>query len=354
MTTPSQVRANKENALRSTGPRTKKGKQASRTNSLVHGLRAIAILPGEHPRHWDRFLNQITNNLSPVGALEQALATRIAMTLWRLTRVMNYETAVSAAKLDNMQTPPDHAVAERKKLETELRESEQSHRIWEQERQLLQLLEEGNKHQRVSDVDAYRYFEIAASKLDQIGFDPHDTEFLSIFGADGVMLDDGPDPYDVIQWQVSHLLQGVEYLAKAAGFSLDMALETLRAEISQGYEASKQSIVRLKQAIRNLDQRHEATLAQHNALHGMLNAEEIEKVCRYEGHLNRVLFSTLEQLQRLQSLRKQEPASLPAVAVGITLASTTESKHQGFILDDARLDAVVPRQVKQIQTIHGC
>lgn len=310
--------------------------------------------PGEDPQHWNRLLTAITENLSPVGPLEEALASRAAITLWRINRVVSYEAATAAAKLTNLHVPPDHELAERKKLETELKATEQSHRIWEQERQLLLLLDENNKNQRVSDVDAYRYFEIASSKLDQIGFDPHDPEFLSIFGAEGVMVEDGPDPYDAIPWQVSHLLQGVEYLAKVAGCTLDQALETLRAEISQGYEESKQSIVKLKQAIRNLDQRHQAKLAQHNALHGMLTAEEIEKVCRYEGHLNRVLFSTLEQLQRLQSLRRQEPASLPSVAVGITLASNTESKHQGFILDDARLDAVVPRQVNQIQTIHGC
>ncbi|HQR42637.1 MAG TPA: hypothetical protein PLX97_08130 [Gemmatales bacterium] len=302
-------------------------------------------------------MHEITDNLSPVGGIEQALVTRIAMALWRLTRVVNYETAASAAKLGDQHAPSHQELAERKKLETELKETEQSHRIWEQERQLLRLLEDGDKNQRIGDVDAYRYFEIAASKLDLIGFDPHDPEFLSIFGAEGVMLDDGPDPYDVIQWQVSHLLLGVEYLAKAAGFSLDQALETLRTEICQGYEESKRSVVKLKEAICSLNHQHEAKLAQHNALHGMLNAEEIEKVCRYEGHLNRVLFSTLDQLQQLQSLRRQEPASLPAVAVGITLASSTESKHQGFILDDARLDAAVPRQLKQVQAIHqpiGC
>lgn len=358
MTTQTQAHSNRANALRSTGPKTKQGKRASRANSMVHSMRTLApVLPHESPQPWMTFLKAINSNLLPVGAVEEALTARIALALWRLNRVTNYESAAAAAKLSVMHHQPDPELVERKKLETELKKAELSHRIWEQERQLLRLLEESDKVKRIGDVDAYRAFEVAAIKLDQIGFDPHDPEFLAIFGPDGIMLDDGPDPYENIQWQVSHLLQGVEYLAKAAGFSLDQALETLRTEICQGYDESKRSLVQLKEAIRNLNHKHEAKLAQHNALHGFLNAEEIEKVCRYEGHLNRLLSSTLEQLQHRQSLRRQEPASLPAIAVGITLASTTESKHQGFILDDARLDSVASRQVKQVQAIRqpiGC
>ena len=45
MATPKQIAANRRNALRSTGPRTARGKSFSRRNGFLHGLRSKAIHP---------------------------------------------------------------------------------------------------------------------------------------------------------------------------------------------------------------------------------------------------------------------------------------------------------------------
>jgi hypothetical protein len=42
-TTEAQINANRENAQKSTGPRTAEGKAASSRNGLKHGLRAVRI-----------------------------------------------------------------------------------------------------------------------------------------------------------------------------------------------------------------------------------------------------------------------------------------------------------------------
>jgi hypothetical protein len=42
-TTEAQINANRENAKKSTGPRTAEGKAASSRNGLKHGLRAVRI-----------------------------------------------------------------------------------------------------------------------------------------------------------------------------------------------------------------------------------------------------------------------------------------------------------------------
>ena len=48
MTSDKQARANRQNALKSTGPKTPEGKDAVRLNALKHGLRSEEILlPGE-------------------------------------------------------------------------------------------------------------------------------------------------------------------------------------------------------------------------------------------------------------------------------------------------------------------
>ena len=67
-------------------------------NALRHGLRgAQPVIPEvEHAADWDAHRAGVLDALAPVGALEQALAARVALQLWRLDRVARYETAMIA------------------------------------------------------------------------------------------------------------------------------------------------------------------------------------------------------------------------------------------------------------------
>ena len=50
MATPAQILANRQNALKSTGPRSAEGKAVSRFNALKTGIDAKAqVIPGENP-----------------------------------------------------------------------------------------------------------------------------------------------------------------------------------------------------------------------------------------------------------------------------------------------------------------
>jgi hypothetical protein len=93
--TEAQINANRENAKKSTGPRTAEGKNASSRNRLLHGLRANKhILLDEDPEdfllllhdHWDRF--------QPVGPAEETLVLRIANGQWRLGRALPAEAGI--------------------------------------------------------------------------------------------------------------------------------------------------------------------------------------------------------------------------------------------------------------------
>jgi hypothetical protein len=95
MATTAQTNANRENAQKSTGPRTAEGKNASSRNRLLHGLRANKhILLDEDPEdfllllhdHWDRF--------QPVGPAEETLVLRIANGQWRLGRALPAEAGI--------------------------------------------------------------------------------------------------------------------------------------------------------------------------------------------------------------------------------------------------------------------
>jgi hypothetical protein len=91
--------ANRQNALRSTGPNTKAGKSRSRWNALQHGLLAKHV-PLDH---WaidkdDRetfrmLLKELIAHFEPVGPIEGILVERIAQSYWRLGRIQRVENA---------------------------------------------------------------------------------------------------------------------------------------------------------------------------------------------------------------------------------------------------------------------
>ncbi len=97
MTTRKQNEANSRNASSSTGPQTRAGKAASKLNALKHGLRAEEfVVRGEDPADFARFLENLINELQPLGPLEEQLAERIAASMWRLRRIYRIEAGIFA------------------------------------------------------------------------------------------------------------------------------------------------------------------------------------------------------------------------------------------------------------------
>ena len=95
MASQKQIRANRENATRSTGPRTTAGKQAVRYNALRHGLLAQAIvLPDEEEDDFKALIGLLYDELEPASELESVLIDRIAACAWRLRRVLRVETSL--------------------------------------------------------------------------------------------------------------------------------------------------------------------------------------------------------------------------------------------------------------------
>ena len=89
-----QIEANRQNAQRSTGPRTADGKARVASNALKHGLTGKQIvLPGEDPAEFDSFRSDLIADLAPQGALEEILAEKIVADVWRLRRVPQLEAA---------------------------------------------------------------------------------------------------------------------------------------------------------------------------------------------------------------------------------------------------------------------
>jgi hypothetical protein len=83
---------NRENARKSTGPKTDAGKKRSSLNALRHGLTAqVVVLPCEDLAAYDRFTKAFHDELKPVGMLETQLTQSIADDYWRLNRAKAIE-----------------------------------------------------------------------------------------------------------------------------------------------------------------------------------------------------------------------------------------------------------------------
>ena len=100
MASDKQIRANRRNALKSTGPKTPQGKDAVRLNANKHGLRSQEVLL---PREDEEALRGLDENLraelQPVEELENLLVDGIVAAYWRLRRLRRVEAGIFAWEL---------------------------------------------------------------------------------------------------------------------------------------------------------------------------------------------------------------------------------------------------------------
>jgi hypothetical protein len=95
MASDKQIRANRRNARKSTGPKTQQGKAAVSHNALKHGLLSRQILlPNEDEASLVQLSEHLHSQLQPVGELESLLVDRIIAAAWRLRRVLAVEAGI--------------------------------------------------------------------------------------------------------------------------------------------------------------------------------------------------------------------------------------------------------------------
>jgi hypothetical protein len=112
MTSDKQLKANRHNSTKSTGPRSQAGKARSRLNSRRHGLTAkTLIIVGENAEDFDQLRAELFEEYDPRSALQIELVERLSGILWRLRRVPIFEAAILGAL---------HAQADEEKLWSEM------------------------------------------------------------------------------------------------------------------------------------------------------------------------------------------------------------------------------------------
>ena len=93
MATQAQIKANRRNAKKSTGPKTDAGRAAVAQNAIKHGLTAAApVIATENLVDYAAYRQQMLPSLTPVGPMETMLADRIIDLSWRLKRADRLQT----------------------------------------------------------------------------------------------------------------------------------------------------------------------------------------------------------------------------------------------------------------------
>jgi hypothetical protein len=288
------------NGRLSGGPTTAEGKRAISTNRVVHGLRSSrVVVPGlEDPAQWAAHRDAILADLQPVGALELALALRVAETLWRLGRVVDAETAAVAAHRDEARraSAPDDLVARRHEAERRAKRAASRLAACEREIELLESLPTLPGDQAVEGSLVER---VLANALFHI------PERLR--------------PREAFGWvDAGGLRRALAALAKAHGSTPEQARDSLlglalraRSRARARHEALQGRLARLDRAARREVQRR----ADQRRLPATAMADQI---LRAEAHLSRLLDRTMALLRGQQALRLG-PGAGSRVAVGVVV-----------------------------------
>jgi hypothetical protein len=325
MTSTKLVQANRRNALESTGPRSAGGKAASSRNALKHGtFSALPAIPSvERPEDWEAHRAGILTCLAPAGALEEQLADRVALALWRMNRVARFETAVIAAgqeeaveRLRDAEAAPlsfEESGARRlRKLEEDLADRRRRQADGEALRRLLEGLPGMPDGAPAAAGEVYALFDGVSHHLPEEAPD-FEGSLPRALGVPG-----GEEPWEYAGWTAGMARRGLEILARSGRTTAERLLEKGIAANRQEIEERRADIDRLSGEAKALRRRMRAKEARARCRRAIPDDLTAQKIARYESHLSRQLYQALHELERLQARRAGQPV-VPPLAVDVTV-----------------------------------
>jgi hypothetical protein len=311
VTTAKRAEANRRNALRSTGPKTPEGIEKAKLNALHHGLRSLEVVaPGEPPEAWEIHRAAVLEDLAPAGAVEAALAEQVAAKLWRLGRVARHEVDLITNGQDTDEVlhvhEKTHPAGFRKTKRTDIpaRETvDEARKTVRKAQEILRDLEaairvlEGLKDRADKDKLSDEEWAVYEPLLEALGLN---NEEDSPFKGDE----------DFVVGHVRTLLQ-------KRGSLNDVTEQVLGSWRTEKLEELRETVDEARKAYRGLHRRYEAALERCRRGRGLPSAADLEKVQRYEAHLERGFHKALDRLRDLQEARGAAPPRPPAVAVAL-------------------------------------
>jgi hypothetical protein len=285
------------------GPATQEGKEVVRWNATRHGIRSPApIIPGiERSEDWEEHREGVVESLSPEGHLEEVLAERVALLLWRLHRVTRYEReaiALSQERLEDdlaerRQRPFSSVLgsAHPQEVRNRVKEAKSTERLLKRFPALPD--EKALSADEAASV-LYAVDEQTGVGLEEVPFPalPEDLELFEEFEG----------------WSVGLVRECVGAIASHAEADPDKLLVAAAKDASRAVVRAKQAVEEIERDLKNM------------ARERLLPDEKtLEKVSRYEAHLSRGLYKVLHELEGLQTRRSGGAAPLARLDVdGLT------------------------------------
>ena len=293
-----KLQANQENAKKSTGPRTTEGKANSSKNALKHGLRSgELILQGiETEEEWAVHRDSIVASFSPVGAIELALAERVALGLWRLKRCVRAEGELWTTNRKEKR---------RMALEGGLRDEKLNDYGEFSEETWLQIQDEAERLQEIAQI----WDRLETGKPNS----PIDPESLHRTIHSCITTDTWnrlvPSLNETFTWPLRRIHQAKELLEWIAEQVSETPAKWLKTKADQAREQAakiERQISRITASVED---------AEKSAL---ICFDITERLNRYETSIHRTLIKDLQELQRLQLIRleKEKANAIEAVVEG--------------------------------------
>lgn len=272
-----KAEANRRNALKSTGPRTPRGKRNSRRNAIRHGLFArhrtgFAAL-GENSEEYEKLHGDLFDDYQPVGRAEELEVELITLCWWKRKRALRYENAENHRSL-------------RRFGYEELERQKECRQTLDKEEEMM-----------------IRELQAAKDQIETTGEVPQDLK-EKLFAI---------RPQFEGLWQV--LEKNAQELLRSAPFAKELG------EISEEEYPSFLALATVTRAIVFIKElasggtreATEAVLAQCV----IPNRNALDALLRYQSGIERDLGRAVDRLERLQRRRKGEPV-LPPVNVQLT------------------------------------
>jgi hypothetical protein len=285
------------------GPVTEEGKEIVRWNAARHGIRSPApVVPGiEKAEDWKAHGAGVLDSLKPVGHLETVLAERVALLSWRLHRVTRYETESIALyqekaeddlarqrRFDSRVLGEEHPQAVRGNL----KDAQRTYRVFKKLPGLPddKSLSGGDAAGVLWGVAAY----VEDEDLEEVEPPSGVPEWARVEG----------DTTEWDGWTVGLVREYVDAMASQADEAPEELLEAATQKAQRDVISAKQAADRVEQDLERMSR--ERLLPDEKTL---------EKVARYEAHLQRGLYKALHELEALQSRRQGGSAPLARLDV---------------------------------------
>lgn len=276
MTTKRKALANARNAKLSTGPRTAVGLERTSRNATKHAIYASTpVLPGvERQEEWTAHATATIDALAPATYLERALAERAALLLWRLGRVTRYEVHEASGA---MAAVPDDVAERRRERLTYLRE-------------LVPVAIDQARANAATFRDSLRALErFAAAEADTPISDDDAREVFGLFLEES---EDGAGERATSErpaagWTAASVRAAINTHADEELCTDDVHKELHMARLRTNDASRKLAAI-------------ESEVSRMVTARMLPDGPTLEKVQRYEGHLERSLFRTLRELRDMQ------------------------------------------------------